>query len=109
NMKKPALIAGIVLFSMAAYAQQTDFSGTWVFGDQQSISGNLYSDVSPTQMKVTQKGDEIVIEKTTSAGNGDVTTNETLTFDGKPFQTTTSSGRKKRITIKWSDDQKILT
>jgi len=108
-MKKPALIAGIVLFSMAAYAQQTDFSGTWVFGDQQSISGNLYSDVSPTQMKVTQKGDEIVIEKTTSAGNGDVTTNETLTFDGKPFQTTTSSGRKKRITIKWSDDQKILT
>lgn len=108
-MKKSSLITGIVLFSMAASAQQTDFSGTWVFEDQQSISGNLYSDVSPTQMKVTQKGDEIAIEKTTSAGNGDVTTNETVTFDGKPFQTTTSSGRKKRITIKWSDDQKMLT
>ncbi|MDP4130863.1 MAG: hypothetical protein Q8939_11940, partial [Bacteroidota bacterium] len=108
-MKKPALIAGTVLFSMTSCAQPTDFSGTWVFEDQQSISGNLYSDVSPTQMKVTQKGDEIAIEKTTSAGNGDVTTNEIVTFDGKPFQTTTSSGRKKRITIKWSDDQKMLT
>ncbi len=108
-MKKQALVAGIVLFGMSACAQKTDFSGIWVFEDQQSISGNLYSDVSPTQMKVEQKGDEIAIEKTTSAGNGDVTTNETVTFDGKPFQTTTSSGRKKRITIKWSDDQKMLT
>lgn len=109
KIKKLTLIISCVLLGTTVRSQQTDFSGNWEFEDQQVISGDLSSDVSPTKMKITQTSDEISIEKMTSAGNGDVVTHETVAFGGKPFQMTTASGGKKWITIKWSPDRKSFS
>jgi hypothetical protein len=109
KIKKLTLIISWVLLGTTVQSQQTDFSGTWEFDDQQVISGDVISDVSPSKMTITQTNDGISIEKMTSAGNGDVVTHETVAFGGKPFQMTTASGGKKWITIRWSPDQKSFS
>lgn len=89
--------------------QRSDFNGAWLLLDQQSISGQFYVNGVPKQMKVRQKESDISIEKTTNGPDGDVTTNETLGFDGKVFETITPSKRKKLITLKWSSDRRSFT
>lgn len=109
KIKKLALIISLLFHGIKVHAQPTDFSGIWEFEDQQVISGDVISDVSPSKMTITQTDVAIRIEKMTSAGNGDVITKETVAFDGKPFQTTTPSGGKKRIKISWSTDRKSFS
>lgn len=108
-MKKFSMIVGAVLFGMLGYAQYTDFTGTWNFKDQESISGNLLDNGSPTQMKVAQGKLSMVIGKITEGGNVNTTTEDTVGFDGKPFETIAPSGRRKSMTLKWSDDRKSFS
>lgn len=90
--------------------QKTDFSGTWKFREQQSITGNLYSNGSPRQIKITQKDKEIAIEKIAVDENGkDMINTDSLNFDKGAFEKITKSNRKKRITIQWTEDGKGFT
>jgi hypothetical protein len=105
-------ILALALFSIAATVrmQKTDFSGLWNFKDQESISGTLYGNGSPRQIKITQKSTEIAIEKTTADENGkDVTSTDSLNFEKGAFEKITKSKRKKRITIQWTEDGKGFT
>jgi hypothetical protein len=88
---------------------QTDFSGSWTFKIQESISGNLYSNGSPKSVLIEQDAKAISITKVTAGSDGDVTTTETVSFNGQPFATTTASKRKKAITGQWSTDKKSFT
>ncbi len=97
-----------MIAGMTAATAQTDFSGSWTFKDQQSVSGRLYSNGSPKSLTIKQEGKSITIGKTTAGNGGDITSTETVTFDGQPFQTTTTSKRKKTITATWSGDKKSL-
>lgn len=101
-MKRSIFVSAIcALFSMTSIAQ-TDFSGTWVFKDQQSISGNLYSNGVPKQITITQADKSMIIEKITAVGDGaDATATDTLKFDGKPFKSITASKRNKATTLAW--------
>jgi hypothetical protein len=108
-MKRFCIGSGLLLVCLSAAAQSTDFSGKWLYRDQEIVSGNSIGDGTPTRMTVTQKSNAMDIVKLTEGGNVDVTTTETVGFDGKPFQTKSQSGGRKLIAIKWSGDQKTFT
>lgn len=94
-----------VLYSLSS-AAQTDFSGTWLLKDHQSISGILYSNGVPKQITVTQTPKTLIIEKITAGADGaDFTTIDTLPSDGKAFNSITASKRKKETTLKWNADK----
>jgi len=87
---------------------QTSFNGTWNFGSQESISGNLYANGSPSKVTITLNGNELKIDYITSDGQNDVPASETFT-GGKPFETKTKSGRKKVVVLTWSADKTSFT
>jgi len=102
-MKQLTIILAALIFGTAAFGQKTDFSGNWVFKEQASVSGKLYSNGSPKAIKITQTSTNTTLEKTSAGGSGDVTTSETLGFDGTALETVTpTTKRKKIITITWS-------
>jgi hypothetical protein len=106
------LLASLValLLTTIAFAQKTDFSGTWNLKDQKSISGALYSNGVPKQIKITQAKDAFTLDMTTANAQGqDVTTTESLAFNGKKFESTTASKRKKSISITWDKEGKTFT
>jgi len=91
----------IVLFGTLAKTQKTIFLGTWILTDQKSISGNLYDNGIPQQIKVILKNDTIILEKTTAYPTGNIVGIEKIIFDEKPFETKSPAGRKVLITAKW--------
>ena len=93
-----------LLTGLTSFAQKTNFSGTWTLKDQQSISGNLYSNGLPGKIKVTQTENNIIIETTTAGANGDVVRADTIIND-KPLEALTASKRKRVSTIKWNGDK----
>jgi hypothetical protein len=109
-MKELFSIAFVMLCAFTGVPQKTDFSGTWILKDQKSISGTLYSNGVPKQIKILQNSDALTLESTTSNAQGeDVTTTESLPFDGKKFETTTASKRKKTSILSWDKDGKTFT
>ena len=78
---------------------QTNFTGKWIFDDQESISGKLYSNGSPKSFTVKQSEQDIMIERTSAGANGDVTSKETLLYGGKSTESVTASGRPKKSTV----------
>jgi hypothetical protein len=85
---------------------QINLSGSWAFKEQQSVFGTLYANGSPKTVVIQQEADAISLTKITASTGSDVTTTETVTFDGKPAESTTASKRKKLITGSWSSDKK---
>jgi hypothetical protein len=107
-MKRITTIAALLL-TVYSFAQKTDYSGTWLLKDQESVSGTLYSNGVPKQIKLTQAKDALTIESITANAQGqDVTTSESLAFTGKPFESTTASKRKKTSTLAWDKDGKTF-
>jgi hypothetical protein len=96
----------VSLLASAEVQAQVNLSGSWALKEQQSISGTLYANGSPKTLLIQQDANAISITKVTASSDGDVTTTETVAFDGKPMQTTTASKRKKVITGQWSSDKK---
>ncbi len=114
-MQKLSSLAGILALALVfiganVATQKTNFSGTWTFKEQTSISGNLYSNGSPKQIKIDQHEKEIAIQKTSLDEKGeDFTQTDSLRFEGAPFEKITKSKRKKKISIQWTDDGKGFT
>lgn len=97
-----ALVSGLL-------TAQTNFSGKWLFDNQESISGKLYSNGSPKSFTVKQSEQDIMIEKTTTGTNGDITSKETILIGGKVTQTTTASGRPRKSSIQFNADKTGFT
>jgi hypothetical protein len=107
-MKRLLSLLASLLLTTIVFAQKTDFSGTWILKDQISISGTLYGNGVPKQIKVTQTNDNLILESITSNAQGqDITTTENLAFNGDKFEATTASKRKKSVTL--SRDQEGTT
>lgn len=103
------LALALLIVAATVQLQKTDFSGTWKFRDQESITGNLYSNGSPTQLKIMQKESAIAIVKTSADENGkDITSTDSLSPE-KTVEKITKSKRKKRMTLEWSADGKGFT
>jgi len=103
------LVASAFLFSFAKQTYKTDFSGSWSLNEGKSELGD-FGRFAAHKIKVEQKDDGVSISKTAISFNGDeVTSTETLTFDGKESESTVFGNSKKKSTAKWSDDGNTLT
>jgi hypothetical protein len=97
-----ALMMCAVLFANA----QANFSGTWTFAEQESVSGNLYNNGNPKSLAVKQEKETIAIETTTVGAEGkDNIVKVDMLFGGKASERTTASGRLVKNSIVWSADK----
>jgi hypothetical protein len=78
-------------------AQTFDFSGTWIFQSQESLSGKLYGNGSPKQIKLSTMKNAIIIESITAGATADDDLNVTVPLDGKPMETV-KNGKLKTVT-----------
>jgi len=96
-----------ILTSSISFAQ-TNFNGTWKYKSQESISGKLYANGSPSKVIVTINGKDLKMDYLTNDSLNDVPSSETFT-GGKTFETKTKSGRKKVVVLTWSADKSSFT
>jgi hypothetical protein len=110
NIKKllVLLIAPAFLFSFNIKADRANFSGDWSLNESKSDLGQ-FANYAPRKIKIDQKDDAITISKTAPSFNGDdLTTTETLSFDGKETESTVFGTSKRKASAKWSDDGQTL-
>jgi hypothetical protein len=103
------LLAPAVLFSFALRPDRANFTGEWKLNESKSDLGQ-FANYAPRVIKVTQAADSITITKTAPSFNGDdVTTSETLSYDGKQTKSTIFGTSTRTASAKWSDDGQMLT
>ncbi len=117
NYMNNAIKKLLILFIVPAFllsfknikADHANFSGDWSLNEGKSDLGQ-FGPYAPRKIKVEQKDDAITISKTAPSFTGeDVTTTETLSFDGKETESTVFGTSKRKASAKWSDDGKTLT
>ncbi len=88
--------------------QFPDFSGKWIFNEDESILDNYGASQIPYKLNVIQKGNDITIEKTRILEFADdEIIEEKLTLDGKEYESRFRNSP--RITkVNWSKDGKKL-
>lgn len=103
------LSAPVLLLSFASLPDRANFSGEWKLNEGKSELGDFGRFAART-IKIDQLPDAITVSRTAPSFNGDdVTTTETLSFDGKESETTVFGGAKKKSAAKWSDDSQSLS
>jgi hypothetical protein len=106
----PVVIAALsFLFSFTSLPDKVNFSGEWNLNKNKSDLGQ-FADYATRIIKADQKADMISISRTSNSFTGEeVTTMETLPFDGKETESTIFGNSKKKTTVKWSDDGQAFT
>jgi len=103
------LVAPILFLSFSEGPDHANFSGDWKLNESKSDLGQ-FAPYAPRTIKVAETGDSITISKTAPGFNGDdVTTTETLSFDGKETKSTIFGTSTRTASSKWSDDGQSLT
>lgn len=103
-------IAAALFLSFTTRPDKSNFSGSWSLNEGKSELGDFGGRIAARKIKVEQKDDAIVITKTSPSFNGgEMTSTETLTFDGKTTETPVFGTAKKKSTAKWSEDGKTFT
>ena len=102
-----AVIVSSTLVSFSHKADRANFSGGWALNEGKSDFGQRGARFATKTIKVDQKSDAIAITRTTPSfqGGDDVTTTETLGFDGKEVQGTGFGGSVRKSTLKWASDE----
>lgn len=102
------LLASVVLFAFTSKIDKANYSGEWKLNESKSELGQ-FDRFAVRSIKAEQKDESIAITRTQPSFNGDdMTTTETLSFDGKETETTVFGNGKRKATAKWSDDGKSL-
>ena len=106
-----AIIVSAAFFSFSIKAEKANFSGSWALNEGKSDFGERGARFATKAIKVEQKGDAITISRTTPSfqGGDDVTTTETLGFDGKEVQGTGFGGSVRKSTLKWAGDEQSFS
>jgi hypothetical protein len=106
----PVLFSTIIfLFSFTSFPEKANFSGEWNLNKDKSDLGQ-FADYATRIIKADQTADMISISRTSTSFTGDeVTTMESLTFDGKETESTIFGNSKKKDSAKWSDDGQTFT
>lgn len=103
------IAAPVFLFSFISKPDHADFSGQWQLNEGKSELGQ-FSNFATKSIKATQNETSIAISKTSASMEGDdVTTEETLTFDGKESESKLFGDSKKKATMKWAEDGQSFT
>jgi hypothetical protein len=92
------------------FQYRVDFSGTWKLNKDKSDLGEFGEMMVGNIIKIDQKSDRIVIAATgTTFDGGEETRSSTLTFDGKPCESTVWGSGKRKSIFKWSEDGKSFS
>jgi hypothetical protein len=104
-------LAAIVLITTAATFFATDFSGEWTLNETKSNFGDSpMGRTGATSMKVTQEKAMITITRNGTSRDGQAFSwDEKLPADGKEVESTANGNRKRKSSVKWSDDKKSFT
>jgi len=105
------LVASAFLCSFTGVrSDQTNFSGTWSLNEGKSELGQFGARGVASKIVVDQKTDAITFTRTNTNFSGEeVTSTESLTFDGKQSESTFLGSSKKKASLKWADDGKTFT
>ena len=106
-MKKIAFFLTAFLMSSVLSAQGIDFSGSWKLNSTKSKLNTEFS-MAPKEIIVSQKGNNLKIEKHSTFQDQDFTTTDTLTLDGKECVNPGFQDTQKKSTAVWSDDKTSL-
>ena len=98
------VLSFIVLFVSA----QPDLSGKWKLSKEKSTLNDQFS-MAPSEIIISQKGNDLNVEKHASFQDNDFTMNEKYTLDGKECINDGMMDVKKKSTVRISDDKKTLT
>jgi hypothetical protein len=102
------LIAPAFLFAFTYKIEKANYSGDWKLNESKSELGQ-FDRFAVRSIKAEQKAESIAITRTQPSFNGDdMTSTETLTFDGKEAESTIFENSKRKASAKWSDDGKSL-
>lgn len=106
-MKKIKFLLAIFLISAVATAQVVNFSGTWKLNSSKSKLNDQFT-MAPKELILTQKGNDLDVERHSSFQGQDFTTNDKFTLDGKECINPGWQDTQKKSTAVWSDDKKSL-
>lgn len=104
------LVVSTFMFAFTQPAAITNFSGTWMLNESKSELGQFGGRAVASKIVAVQKADAIDLTKTAMNFQGDeVTSTETLSFDGKESETTVFGTAKKKSNLKWAADNQTFT
>lgn len=106
-MKKLITISTLLLLTIIVSAQ-TNFSGKWKINKEKSTLNSEFS-MAPSELILTQKGNDLSIERHSDFQGQSFTINDKLTLDGKECINDGMMDTKKKSVAKFSDDKKVLT
>ena len=107
-----SLSVTLVLFCLSsnlnAQAGRANFSGTWVYNESKSspVQGNFR--MSPGKLVITQNGNNLEVERTSSGPNGDIVSNDKFTTDGNECVNAMVGDNTRKSTVVWSPDGRSL-
>jgi hypothetical protein len=106
-MKKSILLVSFLFLAAGLFAQ-TDFSGKWKLNSSKSKLNQEFS-MAPGSIVVTQKGNDLSVEKHSNFQGQEFVSNDKLTLDGKECINTGMMDSQKKSNCTWSADKKMLT
>lgn len=108
--KSVFFIMPVILMSHTFLPEKVNFSGNWTLNEDKSEFGERGARFAVKAIKVEQKENAITITRTTPSFQGDdVTTTETLGFDGKEVEGTGFGGFVRRSSLKWDADEQSFS
>ena len=101
-----AVIVSATLVSFSTKADRANFSGSWALNEGKSDFGERGARFATKTIKAEQKDDAITLTRTSPSfqGGDDVTSTETLGFDGKEVQSAGFGGSVRKSALKWATD-----
>jgi len=103
-MKKILLLSATLMISVLVSAQGPDFTGTWKLNASKSKLGDQFS-MAPREIIITQKDNDLAVEKHSSFQDQEFTTTDKFTLDGKECVNTGWQDSQKKSTVAWADDK----
>jgi len=109
-MKKVILLV-LICVSFGAFAQTSNFSGTWLINKTKTEWANVPVWTQPFRFEVTQSGDKLTINRRAfdEQGNELKPLKDEMSFGGTASETTTSTGLTRRTTIVRNADKETFT
>ncbi len=98
-------IMAVSLFSFSVVMAQgkVDFSGKWKINESKSTLNEQYSS-HPTQVVITQSGNDMTVERTSNMRGQDMTFTDKFTLDGKECKNKGFRDTETTSTANWAPD-----
>lgn len=106
-MKKSLFLLVALFITVIVSAQGVDFSGNWKLDSSKSKLNQQFS-MAPKEIIVTQKGNDLNVERHSKFQDQDFTINDKFTLDGKECINPAWQNTQKKSIVILSEDKKSL-